>query len=271
MIRSNPALNALKGIVDNHDQTDGASDDHAIIAIVNGIKTCGPLYAAALCCDSMEIDKDIDEMLAAAKNLITNVNSELYNKSVNVTDVETATINAFCIRVISENWKQSQEIFDDWVSPIVSSLVKNGICAEYRSTDFNTLPGSDTAANIVAGGDIFSALNSDFQIPFDLEVYSKCIKELHKSANKAIEKLTQFHIPYEDADQIRHHITIQAGRIFDSVIRRELKHYKNSQRLSSISDSKSNEQIPFEEVFRHFRTSMDSFVSAIYVNSRMVN
>jgi len=267
----NPALEALKGIVDEHDDQNGCTESNALFAIVNGIKTCGPFFSAALSCESMEIDKDIDEMLSSAKMLITDVHSELDRKSISISDSERAAINAFCIRVIADNWQSSQEIFDEWVLPITQALIKTGISAEYRSSDFNTLPGSEITANIIGSGDIFNALNSDPQIPFNDEVYMKCVSDLHVSCNKAVEKLTQFHIPYEDADQVRPHITIQASRIFVSIIRCEFKHFHDNQRLSSISESGDNIQFSFETVYRKFRTAMDSFVTAIYVNSRMVN
>jgi len=267
----NPALEALQGIVDEHDERNDSIENDTLFAIVNGIKTCGPFFSAALSCESIEIDKDIDEMLSSAKMLITDVHSELDRKAIPISDSERAAINAFCIRVIAENWQNSQEIFDEWVLPITRALIKTGISAEYRSSDFNTLPGSEITANIIGSGDIFNALNSDPHIPFDEDVYMKCVKDLHMSCNKAVDKLTQFHIPYEDADQVRHHITIQASRIFVSVIRSEFKHFQDNRRHLSISESKETIAFSFEDIYRRFRTAMDSFVTAIYVNSRMVN
>jgi hypothetical protein len=271
LTQDNPALDALKDIVDEPISAQNSMNEVAIMSIVNGIKTCGPFFSAALTVDSLEIDKDIDEMLSSARKLISDVQSELSRRGINTSDSESAAINAFCIRVISENWEKSQEVFEEWVMPITQALIKIGISAEYRSTDFKTSSGSEITANIIASGDLFNALNKTQLIPFSEKIYLSCVKVLHKACNSAIDKLIQFHIPYEDTDQVRHHIIMQAGRIFVSVIQSEFKHFNDSKRLASISDHHEDSHFSFEEIYRKFNVSMDSFVTAIYVNSRMVS
>lgn len=266
----NPALAALKDIVDDAEHA-GSGHEDRIFAIINGIKTCGPIVSAALSTDSMEIDNDIDEMLSSAKRLIDSVSEDIVKIVSSISDSEKAAINAFCIRVVSENWRQSQEVYEEWRSAIVQALIKSGISAEYRTTDFASTPGYELAANIIACGDVFCALSQVALHDEVQEVYARCVKELYTAVDKAIEKLTQFHIPYEDADLVRHHFTIQAGRLFVSVINREYRNFKNQQRLSTLSNDEKSISFSYEEIYRHFKSAMDSFVTAIYVNSRMVS
>lgn len=264
MSNDNPALRALR-------EVDGSSFDEDMRLIINGIKTCGPIISAAINSDSNSIDTDIDDMLTEAQKLITQVLNSTELGASRLKDNEIAAVNAFCIRVVSENWKQSQEVYEEWPKAIVHSLLKSGICAEYRSSEFNTGIGSDLAANIHACSEIFCALLNLPKTFDSTKAYQQLTKQLFHSVDRAIEKLTKFHIPFEDADLIRHHFTIQAGRIFVSVIQREYSIFTNSQRHSALSEDNTKPQFSFEEICRFFSTAMDSFVTSIYVNSRMVN
>lgn len=273
MVGSNPALEALDKIISGHDESieKNADSNSHIESIINGIKTCAPLYAAVLNTESLEIEKDINEMLFQSKKLISDVHKKLKNKGIQITVEETAAINAFCIRVISENWKKSQEIYDEWVNPITQSLLQVGICAEYRSSDLNTQIGHEIIATIIAAGEILNALNSGTRVTFNESDYSTCIKTLNEAVNQAIEKLTQFHIPYEDADQVRHHLTKQSGEIFVSIIHNELDFFKESERQKMVSGGSEKIVFSIGDVCRKFQCRMNTFVTAIFVNSRIAS
>jgi hypothetical protein len=260
----NPALLALR-------EVDESTIDSDMQRIINGIKTCGPIISAAINNDSSSIDSDIDDMLSEAQKLIKQVLSsqELCFNQLKANEI--AAINAFCIKVVCENWKQSQEVYEEWPNAIVHSLLKSGICAEYRSSEFKTEAGCDLASNILACGEIFCTLVKLSKSFDSTTIYQTLTKQLFNSVDKAVEKLTKFHIPFEDANLIRHHFTIQAGRIFVSVIEREYSNFTNSQRHSTLSDDNHKPQLSFDEICRFFSTAMDSFVTSIYVNSRMVN
>ncbi|MFA0809403.1 hypothetical protein [Microbulbifer epialgicus] len=270
MRENNPALNALNALRDLEDeeQTSTSTVSRPLTSIVNGINTCGPIVSALLLSDSNNIDSDIDEMLFAAKSLIQEVSSTL---SIEVDDQILSAINAFCIKVVTENWKASQEVYEEWSSAIVQALTYTGISSEYSSYDFSMLSGYELVANIVASSEIFCILQSITSSIDHNHSYELSIKAVFDSVEKAIDKLSQFHIPYEDADLVRHHFTIQAGKIFAAVISCDFKLFESQQRLNAISDDKVSNEFQIGESIRRFSAEMDSFVTAIYVNSRMVN
>lgn len=267
MDHENPALDALRKIDADRTQPGQASLPH----IVNGIKTCGPLFAAALSFDTTEIDKDIDEMLDATKSLIENVKEILFQKNIGITDFESSAINAFCIRVVAENWKSSQEVFDTLVNPVVASLEEQGLSAELDTREMQTHAGEEVSANIIVTGEIFSILHGCTFLKIESNTCSICLKEVLKASKRAIEKLTQFHIPYEDAEAVSGHITMQAGKVFSSILKREIRLYQENQRYSAMTESTNKEPFSFDNVFRSYHTAMNGFVDAIYANSRMVS
>lgn len=271
MNADNPALDALQNLLEETTPSNPSASPPSITAIVNGIKTCGPMVSAALCWDSIEIDKDIDDMLRAAQKLIAGVKSELVVRRIELSDSEHAAVNAFCIRVVSENWKAAQEVYPDWVTPVVNALLAAGISAEIRSSDFVTPSGSEIAADILACSEIFCALTDSCKLAREPQGYAQSVREVHKAVNKAIDKLTQFHIPYEDADLIRHHVMLQAGRIFNAIVSCENKAHAASQKQVAADPGADSGDFSFDEVLRRFQTAMESFVTSIYVNSRMVN
>jgi len=263
----NPALEALNNLENKNPETSPTPLPY----IVNGIRTCGPLFAAALSYDSLEIDKDIDEMLDATKSLIESVKTVLVKKGINVSEYENSAINAFCIRVVAENWKTSQEVFESLVDPVVTSLEEQGISAEIGLKEIQTHAGEEITANIIVTGEIFSVLHGHPRLEIENTMCAQCIKEVLKSAKRAVEKLTQFHIPYEDAEAVSGHITLQAGNIFVAILKREIKLFEDNQRRSSMSDENVSNDISFETIFRTYKVAMNGFVDAIYVNSRMVS
>lgn len=263
MSTDNPALRALN-------EVEGSPFEEDLRLIINGIKTCGPIISAAINSDTSSIDNDIDEMLTEAQKLISQVINSRELSAGQLKDNEIAAVNAFCIRVVCQNWKKSQEVYEEWPKAIVQSLLKSGICAEYRASEFRSDIAFDLAANIHACSEIFCALLKLPKYLNSTAAYEQLTKQLFHTVDKAIDKLTKFHIPFEDADLIRHHFTIQAGRIFVSVIEREHYIFTNSQRHSALSDEHNNPQFSFDEVCRFFSIAMDSFVTSIYVNSRMV-
>lgn len=238
--------------------------------VLNGIRTCGPIVSAALSRDEGELDHDIEEMLNAAQKLINDVKAELHSKNVDTNDDESAAINSFCIAVISMNWTQSQEIYRDWVNPIVNAITKPDISSEYV-TDYNSsTDGELLASNIISASEVFTSLSSNPEMNLT-EFFPKAVHEIHQNINKAINKLSNYHVTSESTDLIRHHLTIHAGKIFKAIIDREHRIHVESQRRSSINKDSNNEVLSFsfEEILRNFDIAMDSFVTAIYTNSRI--
>lgn len=271
MVASNPALDALKELGEENMTSLTKIADSSLPVIVNGIMTCGPIISAALSWDSLEIDKDINEMLNASKNLIAEVLSELQLRSILLTENERAAVNGFCLRVVSENWRKAEEVYDDWTSSIVNSLLAAGISSESGDGTFLTQPGKELSARIFASGRIMCALQVENVFkPID-QLFPRAIKTLTVSVDKAVSKLTQFHIPYEDAESIHHHLMRQASDIFVSVIARESKIYRTLKKSPAHLDNPNSDEISFDEIVRQYSLSMDSFVTSIYVNSRMVN
>ena len=230
-------------------------------AVKNGIRTCGPIVSAALSAPGVRIDDDINKIISAAKALIVDVVSTFKKKSIQLSDHEVSAINAFCIRVVSESWVNSQDMHKGWVDSVVDSLTAAGICAEIEAPP-PSLEGETLAANISSSVEIFCALNSSASIPYLKEAHSECVQILSVSVEEAVNKLSKFNIPYEDTEQIRHHLTIQASKIFASVIRREFNQCHQDEQRTDIS---------YDEICQHFKVAMDGFVFSIYTNSKMVN
>lgn len=267
MTETNPAAAAINGI------SEQSNPSYESLKILNGIRTCGPIVSAALSRDVGELDHDIEEMLNAAQKLITDVKAMLHSKEIVINDSESAAINSFCIAVISMNWVQSQEIYSDWVNPIVNAITKSDISSEY-TTDFKPSPMGDLlTSNIISASEVFTSLSSNPEMNLT-EFFPKAIHEIHQSINKAISKLSTYHVTSENSDQIRHHLTIQSGKIFKAILDREYKNLVENQRRSSINaknTGSNNETLSFsfDEILRNFNIAMGSFVTAIYTNSRI--
>lgn len=241
-------------------------------SIINGLRTCGPLFSAIFSHNTNDYKDDFQEILSQAKNLIDSVTKNLTDQKINVDDLKKAGINAFCIKVVAESWTTQEEVLPNLSESISQALLKQGISADIENIEFENPLTQELFTNISSSAYIFSALKKHSSINIQDNFVNACMTELTAATKKAIKKLEKFHIPHEDADSVKHHITIEACNILVAIIDRNIENYLVKVKKNSINNTAGTvEPFSFKETGEDFTSAIDVFITSIYVNSRIID
>jgi len=255
-----------------NEMTEDSIPSNTVSSVINGIRTVGPIITAVLSNNSIEIEEDLSELLSGAKKLMDQVNSLMLKIRSELKQNELAAINAVCIKVVSENWRLKQELYDDWAHILVKAMTEPNISTENSQANFSTQEGIDLCAQMTVSAQVLTALKLEYEEPLCEDKYLRAIEKLNESVNQAVDKLTDFHIPYEDAESARSVILTQAGNIFTAVIAREsMNHRSYLRRLALEENPLPTEELSLDEMNRQFSVAMNAFVEAVYENSRDVH
>lgn len=244
---------------------------HDTEKVINGLRTCGPLLSAVFSHNSNNHKEDFEEILTDAKSLIETVTSSLEEKGIQVDHLKKSGINAFCIKVAAESWINEEEVIPDLSSAITTALVKQGISAELDGVDFDNPKTQSLMTNISAFSAIFAVFKKQSSLKISDDFTAVCMSELSKATERAIRKLEQFHIPLEDTDVVRHHITIEGCNILIAIIERNIENYLDTARRAAVSGSGPGQEFSFEQTGKDFNAAIDVFIQSIYVNSRVID
>jgi hypothetical protein len=247
------------------------ADSTAVVKVINGLRTCGPLFSSVFGNNTNDHNEDIATIIGQTKELIDDVMRVLESKNIELDDLKKSGINAFCIKVSAESWSKEEEVIPNLANSIADALIQQGISSEITFSEFENPLTQNLITNISSSAFIFSSINKYKTLQVEQDFVSASMSSLAKATNRAVKKLSEFHIPHEDEDVVRHHIMIEGCNILVSIIDRNITNHLHEIKKSSITGDTVELGFSFEKTNKDFNEAIDVFIQSIYVNSRIID
>lgn len=243
-----------------------------VSSIINGLRTCGPLFSAIFSKNTNNPRADIQEIISSTKELIDEVIKNLKGQDIELDELKISGINAFCVNVSANNWMHQEEILPNLGVAISDALVTQGISSEIKVSEFENPYTQQLFTNISACAYIFSTIKKYSQLDIPDSFVAMCMADITKSTDKSVTKLEQFHIPHQDFDLIRHHITIELCNILIAIMERNIKSHIQKIKEESLTGKESTLiSFSFKQTSDDFLEATNVFIDSIYKNSRIID